>query len=212
MGGLLTMARGTLYGGRWKIGDGLGQGGQSHVFRAIDSSGQLQGEFALKRILNRERRDRFYNEIEATKNLSHPNIIKLIDHSGLDSASFDDEGRAFLVMPIAEGGDLSDRSRLTICAGSTEAVLKVAHQAASALEIAHAAGVIHRDVKPQNVLFTGKGHDIWVSDFGICLIRGRERPTETGEVVGPRGFMAPELEHGGELEVTRHLSRKRARS
>jgi Protein kinase domain len=196
------MARGTLYGGRWKTGGGLGQGGQGHVFRATDTSGQLEGEFALKRILNPERRERFHNEIEATKHLSHPNIIKLIDHSALDSAGAGDEQRSFLVMPIAEGGDLSDRSRLGIYTGSTEAVLKVAQQAASALEVAHAAGVIHRDVKPQNILFTGKGHDIWISDFGICLIRGRERPTETGEVVGPHGFMAPELEHGGKLEVT----------
>jgi serine/threonine protein kinase len=195
------MARGTLYGGRWRIGDGLGQGGQSHVFRAVDTTGHLQGDFALKRILNPERRERFYNEIEATKHLSHPNIIRLIDHSALDPGSTNEQ-KSFLVMPIAEGGDLSDRDRLSIYAGSTEAVLNVARQVASGLEVAHAAGVFHRDIKPQNILFTGKGHNIWISDFGVCLMRGGERSTETGEVVGPQGFMAPELEHGGKLDVT----------
>ena len=195
------MPKTTLYGGRWKTGDGLGQGGQSHVFRAVDVTGQLPGEFALKRVLNPKRQERFRNEIEAIKRLSHANIIKLIDYSALSETSLN-EDRAFLVMPIAEGGDLSDTERLTIYKGSVEAVLNVAQQIASALKAAHAAGVIHRDIKPQNILFTGKGHGIWLTDFGICLIRGRDRPTETGEVVGPHGFMAPELENGGQLDVS----------
>jgi hypothetical protein len=195
------MSKGTLYGGRWKTGDGLGEGGQGHVFRAVDTTGQLPGEFALKRVRNPKRNERFRNEIDATKRLSHPNIIRLIDHSALDETAGGDE-RPFLVMPIAEGGDLSDPDRLSVYAGSIEAVLQVARQIASALDAAHSAGVIHRDVKPENILFTGKGHNVWISDFGICLIRGRDRPTETGEVVGPHGFMARELENGGCLDVT----------
>jgi serine/threonine protein kinase len=195
------MAKPTLYGGRWKTVGGLGEGGQGHVFRAVDTTGQLPGEFALKRVRNPERHDRFRNEIEATKRLSHPNIIRLIDHSALSETSFAPEEQ-FLVMPIAEGGDLSDRDRLTLYTGSVQPVLQVAEQIARALEVAHAAGVVHRDIKPGNILFTGKGHNICVSDFGICLIRGADRSTETGEVVGPRGFMAPELEEGGCLEVT----------
>ena len=89
------------YGGRWKTGDGLGQGGQGHVFRAVDITGRLTGEFALK-VLNPERHDRFCNEIEAIKRLSHPNIINLIDHSALSETTLG-EDRAFLVMLIAEG-------------------------------------------------------------------------------------------------------------
>jgi serine/threonine protein kinase len=195
------MPKAKLYGGRWKIGDGIGQGGQGHVFKAYDATGQLPGEFALKRVLNPERHVRFRNEIEAIKRLSHPNVVKLIDHSALSEADVSEE-RAFLVMPIAAGGDLSDKERLTIYKGSIEAVLNVAQQIANATEAAHVAGVIHRDIKPQNILFTGKGHDLWITDFGICLIRGQERPTELGEVVGPYGFMAPELENGGQLEVS----------
>jgi len=105
-------------------------------------------------------------------------------------------------MPIADGGDLSETDRLSLYKGSVDAVLQVARQIAEALDAAHKAGVIHRDIKPENILFPGKGHQVWVSDFGVCLIRDAERPTDTGEIVGPYGFLAPELENGGQLEVT----------
>jgi serine/threonine protein kinase len=109
--------------------------------------------------------------------------------------------RQYLVMPHARGGDLAkvvDRYR-----GKLDDVLTVAQQIALGLQAAHAAGIIHRDVKPENILFPGEGHAIWVSDFGICLIQARQqRNTTDGEVVGPAVFMAPELEGGGQLEVT----------
>ena len=109
---------------------------------------------------------------------------------------------SYLVMPIASGGSLADAGRVALYKDNIEGALQVALQLASALDAAHAAGIIHRDVKPANVLFTGNGHDIWLTDFGICLIREAERNTEPHEVVGPRSFMAPELEAGGRLEVT----------
>ncbi|MHB8816442.1 MAG: hypothetical protein ACYDAE_24695, partial [Steroidobacteraceae bacterium] len=75
-----------LYGGRWQIASDrpLGQGGQSHVFRVVDISGALPGEYALKRVLNPKRNDRFRSEVEAITRLRHPNIVTLIDHSALD--------------------------------------------------------------------------------------------------------------------------------
>jgi serine/threonine protein kinase len=196
------------YGNRWETLDAplLGDGGQAKVFRVRDASGQLEGDFALKRVFNVIRRERFRREIEAIKRLTdpktggtHPNIISLIDHSALDES--DDSEKQFLVMPLAHGGDLTKPGRRALYKDSIEAVLQVAKQVAIALQIAHQAGVIHRDVKPGNVLFTGNGHDTWLSDFGICLIREAPRITETPEVVGPRDFMAPELEDGGKLEV-----------
>ena len=191
------------YGNRWKIVDAprLGSGGQSEVFRVVDVTGAYKQECALKRVLNPARHDRFRREIEAITRLSHPNIIKLIDHSALDDASKNPQ-KQFLVMPIAEGGDLSRPDRLTLYKDSIDPVLTVAKQLACALRTAHDVGIIHRDVKPQNVLFTGLGHEIWLADFGICLVRDQPRVTEGWEVVGPRSFLAPELEDGGHLDVT----------
>lgn len=188
------------YGGRWETIGALKKGGQAHVYRVRDKTGGRNGEYALKRVINAERHERFAAEIEAIKTLSHPNIITLIDHSALDGGA---EEKQFLVMPLAEGGDLSDERRVEAFKGSIDATLKVALQVAEALAAAHAAGIIHRDVKPANILFQNVGLDIWLADFGICLLRERPRATEDGEVVGPRfGFMAPECEDGGQLSVT----------
>jgi serine/threonine protein kinase len=191
-----------IYGERWQITDSpvLGEGGQSHVFPCVDLHGEYKGEFALKRIKNPNRTDRFKNEIEAIKRLNNSNVIKLIDHSALDSPTI--EAKQFLVTPIARGGDLSKQDRVSLYKGSVDAVLQVAIQMASGLEAAHDAGIIHRDIKPENILFIGAGHDLWISDFGICLICARGRLTPADEVVGPRAFMAPELEDGGQLDVS----------
>jgi serine/threonine protein kinase len=105
-------------------------------------------------------------------------------------------------MPIAEGGNLAKPERLAFYTGSIEATLHVATQIASALAAAHVKKIIHRDVKPANVLFTGTGHQCLLTDFGICLVRDKPRNTETKEVVGPWAFMAPELEEGGQLDVS----------
>jgi serine/threonine protein kinase len=198
-----------VYGGRWQLVDSpeLGHGGQGTVFRVKDLSGEHRGEFALKRVPDSNRRVRFRREIEAIKRLTdpqthqaHPNIISLLDHSALDDTP--DPAKQYLVMPIATGGDLSVPGRLGLYKDSIDSVLQVAKQVAGALSAAHAAGIIHRDVKPENILFTGMGHELWLSDFGICLIREAPRVTELPEVVGPWAFMAPELEQGGQLDVT----------
>src|SRR3984893_17190813 len=188
------------YGGRWQIVDGapLGSGGQGQVFRRTDIAMQHEGELALKRKPDHNRRERLRREVEAIKQLTHPNVIPLIDHSALDET--DNPEKQFLVMPIAHGGDLDSPGRLQLYKGSIDGVLQVAKQVTLALVTAHAAKIVHRDVK-KNILFTGIGHNIWLSDFGICLIRETPRITETPEVMGPRGFMAPELEEGGQLDV-----------
>ncbi|MER8847349.1 serine/threonine protein kinase [Mesorhizobium sp. M0320] len=193
------MAR--IYGNRWEgIEGNLGEGGQGHVIKVIDRQNPGDGPFALKRILNPKRADRFRNEVDAIKRLKHPNVIELLDHSALD-AQPQDGTKQYIVMPVAEGGDLGKSAAQFV--GDLGRTLGVAKQVAAGLKAAHDASIIHRDIKPANILLTGNGDEVWISDFGICLIEdGRQRNTPSGEVVGPALFMAPELEHGGQLDVT----------
>lgn len=191
------MGRSALYGNRWKTLRAIGQGGQAQVFLVVDNSSELEGEFALKRLMNVNRRDRFTKEIEAVKQLDHPNIVSLIDHSALDA----EDATPFIVMPLAAGGDLS--TRVAAFKGAVEPTATVALQLAEALRSAHERGIIHRDIKPANILFKDTSLDVWLTDFGICLLRDASRDTDAHEVVGPRGgYMAPECEDGGQLDVS----------
>ncbi|MEQ1489191.1 MAG: serine/threonine-protein kinase [Terricaulis sp.] len=190
-----------IYGGRWRVGDTISEGGQGVVFHANDITRALSGDYALKRVLQATRHERFRAEVEAVKRLDHPNIIKLIDHSALDADAATTETKQFIVMPFAGGGHLAKPDRLALYQNNLDSTIIAALQLAEALIAAHAKNVIHRDVKPQNILFTGHGHNLWLSDFGICLIRDAPRITPDDEVVGPRGFIAPECEDGGKLDV-----------
>ncbi len=180
-----------VYGGRWELVDSLSKGGQGEIFIVRGKQGTYPENLALKRVLNPKRHDRFRSEVHAIKSLSHPNIIKLIDHSVLNEDG-DKPEKQYLVMPLAAAGDLSKRAALY--KGNLDSVLQVFRQLADALNAAHQAKIIHRDVKPQNILFSAADHEVWLSDFGICLVRDQDRSTESGEVVGPVQFMAPELE------------------
>ena len=141
-----------LYGNRWKNEGSLKEGGQGRIFRVLDTTGELQGFWALKQLKNRDRVARFRQEVVILQRLHHENIIKLVDASvaadGHDEASF-------LVMPIAEHGDLDER--LQIYTGNIDSIVQVALQIVSALQCAHAEGVIHRDIKPANILFPEVG-------------------------------------------------------
>jgi len=191
-----------IYGARWELINELGAGGQGTVFRVRDLRGEFEGEYALKRLTNPKRHGRFRNEIAATKRLSHEHIVRVIDHSALDIEEAALDEKSYLVMPIAAGGDLSKRA--PAFKSSLDATIAVAQRLASALSAAHDAEVVHRDVKPENILFQDSGNEtVLLSDFGICLLRDAdERITDASEAVGPRLFMAPELEGGRLLDVS----------
>lgn len=191
------MAR-AIYGGRWKNLGQLATGGQAEVFKVIDLQGEHAGELVLKRVRNPKRHDRFRNEVEAIARLDHPNVVKLLDHSALVADNALPE-RQYIVMPLAAQGDLS--RRLDLYKNNVDSVLIVTKALVSALDAAHASNIIHRDVKPENILFPAVGHEVWLADFGICLLREGVRVTSIEEVVGPVQFMAPELEAGGQLDV-----------
>jgi serine/threonine protein kinase len=187
-----------IYGNRWELDGSLGAGGQGDVFRAFDITlGSAREPVALKRLKNRNRADRFIREIEAIRSVEHPHVIKLLDHSPL--GEIESSESLYLVMPIAAGGDLSNRA--AVYKNSLDSTLIVAQQLALALAAAHNANVIHRDVKPQNILFRDEGNHAILTDFGICYTHEEERITPLDEAVGPRVFMAPEMEGGRVIDV-----------
>ncbi|WP_321891990.1 serine/threonine protein kinase [Paraburkholderia tropica] len=186
-----------IYGERWVLGESIGSGGQGDVFYASDRSGEISETVALKRLKNRNRAERFIREIEAIRTVDHQHVIRLIDHSPIDAG--DSERSMYIVMPVAAGGDLS--KRVLAYKNSLDSTLIVAQHLASALAAAHGAGVVHRDVKPQNVLFRDEGHHAILTDFGICYMHADERITPVDEAVGPRVFMPPEMEGGRAIEV-----------
>lgn len=188
-----------LYGERYERLNDIGGGAQGTVFRVRDTRNPDVPELALKRLKQNDRCGRFLAEIEALQKIHHPNVIKILDHSGAGEPG-DSKHKYWFVMPLASG-NLADR--VGLYKANLDAVLQVALQMTQALEAAHAQGITHRDVKPGNILFPRLDNEVWLSDFGICHdAAAKDRLTDLNEVVGPRGFTAPELEAGGQVPIT----------
>jgi tRNA A-37 threonylcarbamoyl transferase component Bud32 len=169
--------------GRFRIEERIGSGGFGTVFRAWDE--RLQRPVAVKVIDRETGTPRVIREAQAVARLTHRNIATLYELAT-------DGQRAFLVSELIEGdtlralgrrGDLSDR--LVACVGA---------DAAAALTAAHRAGIVHRDVKPENILVAGE--EAKLVDFGIARIAGEKTLTATGAVVGTLAYMAPEQADG----------------
>jgi serine/threonine protein kinase len=179
--------------GRWRIERDLKPGGQGDVFVVTDQTREHEGEFVLKRLRNTDRKGRFKREIEACLTLDHEHIIKVLD-SDLEAA------KPYLVTAYRSGGHLT----LGHLRGQGLANrLRLFAQVCDAFAYAHGKGVVHRDVKPDNILVRPDG-SLEVADFGLCYIQGSlegdERQTETMEVHRNWLCTAPELE-GGRVEV-----------
>ncbi len=194
----------TIYGGRWQRVDEhpLGEGGQAQTFLVRDITGDPEQRFALKRLKNVKRVDRFHQEIEAIMALNHPNVLALVDFS---LGSDDKKDKPYLVTEYCEGGSLAagDRSRW---ASDPVATLELFAEICDGVAAAHLRSggpIIHRDIKPENVLLRRADGPPVVGDFGIAYIEDgeRERLTLTDEAVGAWLFMAPELADGRTDEV-----------
>lgn len=148
---------------------------------------------------NPKRSERFLSEIDALKKLKHPGIIEIIDHVIPDQEA-SKANPYFIVMPRAIGGTLT--KRVNRYKGDIVATATLGLHLAHTLSAVHAAGIIHRDVKPDNILFASDDSQIpLLSDFGICLIEGAARVTDVGEAAGPRNYIAPEVEHLGPQDL-----------
>ena len=177
--------------GRWTIQRALGAGGMGQVFLAKDE--QLQREVALKLLtgpIAPQRRERFRREVTAATLARHPSLVAVHEAGEVG-------GTPFLVMDLVEGEPL-DRVLARGPLAPREAA-RVARELAGALAALHAAGVLHRDVKPSNVLLEPDGRPRLV-DLGVAHLRDAERLTRTGALVGTPVYMAPELFGGAEAD------------
>jgi serine/threonine protein kinase len=183
-----------IYGERWKIIESLVEGGQAHTFLVEDLKGDGDTRYVLKRLKNIKRVDRFKREIEVVRNISHENVVNLID--------FDLENeKPYLVMEHCVGGSLTQAKPFWSL--SPIEAINLFEQVCEGVAYAHAQGVIHRDIKPDNIFLRKENGPAVVGDFGICFIQeDGERFTITEEAVGPRLFMAPELEDGRVQQVS----------
>jgi eukaryotic-like serine/threonine-protein kinase len=181
-------------GAAYTIEGEIGRGGMATVFRARD---RKHGRRVAVKVLHPEiaaayGAARFLAEIQVTATLQHPHILGFID-SGLVPASADGGGaRPYYVMPYVEGQSLRARLQREGQLPVADAV-RITCDVASALEYAHQRGVVHRDVKPENILLHG-GRAV-VADFGIALPMGDERRprlTHSGVAIGTPEYMSPE--------------------
>ena len=168
----------------------IARGGMGVVYRAQDR--RLQRTVALKFLPqdmgdNDLARRRFLLEAQTVSGLDHPNLCGVYEIDELD------DGRLFIAMPFYEGETLRERIRRGPVPPSEARDLVT--QIARGLGAAHRRGVVHRDIKPGNVMVTGEGV-VKVLDFGVARLVGSERVTLAGHAVGTSGYMAPEILRG----------------
>ena len=197
MGG--SLQPGQSLGVRYEVKALLGAGGMGMVYRAVDR--ELQEVVAIKTLKpeiiasDATALERFKSEIRLARKISHRNVVRTHDLG-------ESRGLYFITMEFVEGKSLKElvrlRGRLPV-----QALLPIAKQLCRALEVAHDAGVIHRDIKPQNMVVEGDG-TLKVMDFGIARLASRtpaQGLTEVGMVIGTPEYMAPEQLLGEEIDA-----------
>ena len=179
-----------MLGHRYRLERRIASGGMATVWLARDE--ELDRDVAVKVLSDVLGEDpsyvaRFRREARVAARVSHPHLVRMFDYAG-------EAERPYIVMEYIGGGTLADRIR----AGTAEEVdpERLARQLLGALGAIHAAGVVHRDVKPSNVLLDSAG-DAHLTDFGIAQPEDATQLTGTGHVIGTLKYMAPEVLAGG---------------
>ncbi|HET8623176.1 MAG TPA: serine/threonine-protein kinase [Gemmatimonadales bacterium] len=189
------VAPGAVLAGRYEILAEIGRGGYSIVYRARDRA--LDCAVALKLLVPppasaRVARERLRREVQAVRGLAHAHIVGVHDF-------LDDGAWSFVVMDLVEGPDLGIRlrDRGPLPPG---AVARIGAEIADALAAAHRSGILHRDVKPQNILLDPNGK-ARLTDFGAARLEGQATMTQTGGLVGTLAYLAPEVMAGGRADA-----------
>ena len=184
------MEIGQIIKERYEITQLLGEGGMSYVYKAIDK--QLQRTVAIKTLkpnyVEQEKFvERFKREAQTAANLNHPNIVQIFDWGIGDEP--------FFVMEYIEGNTLTSiiANKRTI---SMNDILFIGAQVSSGLQAAHSKGLVHRDIKPGNIMITPQGK-VKVTDFGIVSLQNEESDiTKTGSILGTASYISPEQAQG----------------
>ena len=179
--------------GQYRLREQVGGGGMGVIYKADDT--RLGRTVALKLLppeLARDRtaKARFLHEARAASALDHPNLCTLYDAGEIDS-------QLYLAMPLYEGETLRDR--LAHGPLSVEEAVDIARQVAQGLAKAHRQGIVHRDVKPANLMLTTDGV-VKILDFGIAKLAGEAGITRTGVSVGTPAYMSPEQARGAAVD------------
>ena len=186
----------TVLAGRYCLVELIGEGGMAHVYRAID---QNTGHNVAIKIMKRELSQdadyvsRFQREAEAASKMTHHNIVNLLD-VGMDGND------RYLVMEYVQGITLkqliTEKQRLPAATAA-----QICIRILSALQHAHEQGIVHRDIKPQNILVANDGH-IKVADFGIARIANSKTLTRDDSVMGTVYYYSPEQATGQKVGAT----------
>ena len=184
--------------GHYRIEGVLGSGGMGVVYRAVDA--RLNRPVAIKflsgELLDAAARDRFQREAQTASALNHPHILTVHDVGELD-------GRQYLVTELVDGGTLADWAESIHGRRDWRRIVELMIGVGDGLATAHAAGILHRDVKPANVLVSKSGH-AKLADFGLAKAvdaGARSSHTAAGVAIGTVAYMSPEQAGGGRLDA-----------
>jgi non-specific serine/threonine protein kinase len=188
------LTTGSIFAGRYQVIEELGKGGMGKVYKVFDT--KIKEKIALKLIKpdiasDRETIERFSNELRLARKVRHKNVCQMFDLG-------ETEGAYFITMEYVSGEDLKNMIRMSK-GMSVGAAVDIAKQVCEGLAEAHRLGVVHRDLKPGNIMIDREG-DVRIMDFGVARTLKEKGVTDAGVIIGTPEYMSPEQVEGEEID------------